>query len=272
MKRKKQLSLYLGLLLLASLLMTLCYRLSQRKEQSSKEQLLERDLPEIVSSGVLRVVTTLDGGHDAFSFLQEGSTLRSKIQRLSDSLGVDVALGYDNDYARALEQLLSGEVDIVAREVPLTTMIDTTLLSVLELSILPPIYLVQRSDTATLITRQVDLAAKTITLPDDSPYKMFVEHLSDDIGANIHIQTDSLYALEQLALQVMTGKIDYTICREDDRERLVELSKGTLDVSLPISFSMRGGWLVRKSSVKLLKALDSLFVEPNKRDRDEKRE
>ena len=84
----------------------------------------------------------------------------------------------------------------------------------------------------TTISRQVELAGHSITLPKASPLSLFIEHLGEEIGDSLSIQVDTLYAAEQLAMQVASGKINYTVCTSEEAERFARLFPA-LDCTLP---------------------------------------
>ena len=118
-----------------------------------------------------------------------------------------------------------------------------------------PIYLVQRrADSAHHISRQVELAGHSITLPKASPLSLFIEHLGEEIGDSLSIQVDTLYAAEQLAMQVASGKINYTACTSEEAEHFARLFPA-LDCTLPLSYSVRTAWLMRRNSPALRDSL-----------------
>ena len=123
-----------------------------------------------------------------------------------------------------------------------------------------PIYLVQRrADSTHHISRQVELAGRSITLPEASPLRLFLEHLGEEIGDSIRLAVDPHYATEGLAMLVASGKIPYTACSEEDAKRLAQ-KLPELDCSLPLSYSLRTTWLLRRSSPQLADSLLSWGV------------
>ncbi len=111
-----------------------------------------------------------------------------------------------------------------------------------------------RADSAHHISRQVELAGHSITLPKASPLSLFIEHLGEEIGDSLSIQVDTLYAAEQLAMQVASGKINYTACTSEEAERFARLFPA-LDCTLPLSYSVRTAWLMRRNSPALRDSL-----------------
>ena len=57
-------------------------------------------------------------------------------------------------------------------------------------------------------------------------------------------------------MQVASGKINYTVCTSEEAERFARLFP-TLDCTLPLSYSVRTAWLMRRNSPALR---DSLIV------------
>ena len=147
-----------------------------------------------------------------------------------------------------MDELRTGAVDVIARPLAHTVAIDTALFRPFGEATTGPIFLVQRkADSATHVGRQLDLAGRTITLPEASPLRLFLEHLGEEIGDSIRLAVDPHYATEGLAMLVASGKIPYTACPE-------------LDCSLPLSYSLRTTWLLRRSSPQLADSLLSWGV------------
>ena len=204
----------------------------------------ERDYPEIRKEGVLRLLTLV----------------YELAKRLHQQTGLQVEVVLENSWERALEELRTGAVDVIARPLAHTVAIDTALFRPFGAATTGPIFLVQRkADSATHVDRQLDLAGRTITLPEASPLRLFLEHLGEEIGDSIRLAVDPHYATEGLAMLVASGKIPYTACSEVDAKRLAE-KLPELDCSLPLSYSLRTTWLLRRSSPQLADSLLSWGV------------
>ncbi len=95
-----------------------------------------------------------------------------------------------------------------------------------------------------LLRSSVDLAGKTIHLPQGSHEVKLLEHLSDQIGDTIYIvQCDSLNSFD-LVKAVSTGDIDYTVV-EEYVARMASIGLKGLDTKLNVSVEQPLGWVVQ---------------------------
>ncbi len=216
----------------------------------------ERDYQEIINSGGLRVLTS----YSAYSREDRKSKeLNLFIDFIQKNKGLNVKLKKENSRPLALQKLISGDIDLIAEKIVLTTKIDTANFTAINEEYCEPIYLVQRKDSLS-IKSHFDLGGKEICLPKDSELKLFVEHLSEEIAKPLTTKIDPLYGTEQLILKVLDGKVDYTLCSAEEARYYSEQFP-SLDISLPISFSLRRAWLVRKSSKDLCDSLNKWVKE-----------
>ena len=216
-----------------------------------------RDYPEIRREGTLRLLTAYtEGGVHAEGGELTGAvyTLAKKLQERS---GIRVEVILENSWERALQLLSEGGADLVVRPMASTADVDTTRFLLFGQQTSGPLFLVQRrADSTTLVKRQIELAGRMITLPKGSPFHLFIEHLSEEIGDSIHLDVDTLYQAEQLAMRVASGKISYTVCT-DTEAKAFSKAFPELDCSIPLSYSFRTAWLLRHTSLALR---DSLSV------------
>lgn len=243
-----------GILLIVTLAtMAYLYRRAQLAETPAESAItLPRDLAEISAEGRLRILAP----YEAFASGDSTGRAYALARYIGAHTPLEVEVLLEDNTERALEMLRLGAVDLIAHPFVRTADIDTTQYTWIQGTTSGPLYLVQRADTAHLITRQLDLADLTITLPEGSPLSLFVHHLAEEIGDSIHINENELYNAEQLIIQVASGDIDYTICSEDQRDTYRALHPN-LDFSLPLSYSLRRGWLVRRASLVLR---DSIII------------
>ena len=109
-----------------------------------------------------------------------------------------------------------------------------------------------------LLRSSVDLAGKTIHLPQGSHVVKLLEHLSDQIGDTIYIvQCDSLNSVD-LVKAVASGQIDYTVV-EEYVARMASIGLKGLDTKLNVSVEQPLGWAIRnhEGDSSLLYALNS---------------
>ena len=95
-----------------------------------------------------------------------------------------------------------------------------------------------------LLRSSIDLAGKTIHLPQGSHASKLLEHLSDQIGDTIYIEEcDSLNSVE-LVKAVASGQIDYTVV-EEYVARMASIGMKGLDTKLNVSVEQPLSWAVR---------------------------
>ena len=225
----------------------------------SKNQL--HDLQGILNSGRLSVLT--DSSSIGFSF--KGDSISGFqyeiVKAFADSLGVELVITEKNDLKDCMERLNSGEYDIIANFIPVTSewkkdfLFSTPFFTSREV-------LVQRMTTGLsrfkLIKKHSQLANDTIYIPYNSPFKMRLNHLSNEIAEPIHILEIKNKSSEQMVRMVAEGKIKLTICNEEFANRL-KLKYPNIDVSLPISFAQQQAWVVYPGSPKLLEKLNEFL-------------
>lgn len=95
-----------------------------------------------------------------------------------------------------------------------------------------------------LLRSSVDLAGKTIHLPQGSHAVKLLEHLSDQIGDTIYIvECDSLSSVD-LVKAVSSGRIDYTVV-EEYMARMASIDLKGLDTKLNVSVEQPLCWAIR---------------------------
>ena len=107
-----------------------------------------------------------------------------------------------------------------------------------------------------LIRNQLDLARKTLYIPQDSPALFRIQNLAHEIGDTIFVIEEQRYSSEQLMIMVETGEIDYAVCDQQIAKAL-QTRLPHVDCETDISFTQLQSWAVRKSSPLLLDSLNS---------------
>ena len=94
-----------------------------------------------------------------------------------------------------------------------------------------------------LLRSSVDLAGKTVYLPQGSHEVKLLEHLSDQIGDTIYVvECDSLNSVD-LVQAVASGQIDYTVV-EEYVARMASIGLKGLDTKLTVSVEQPLGWAI----------------------------
>lgn len=253
MKKKGRLLPYYIVLLFVGL-GGMYYLRSQMQEPQPEPRGSLRDYPEIARDGVLRLQSAYSAAEHQVASEQELSQVQQLSRQLSRLSGLKVEVVLENSRDKALEMLLDGRVDVLTRAFVRTSELDSTRLWLVQERLSGPLYLVQRKDSVAQISKQIDLAGKTITLPKGTRWGIFVNHLAEEIGDSIQVVQEPLYDTEQLIMQIASGKIDYTLCTASEAKYYGEHFEG-LDFSLPISYSLRSAWVIRRESKALADSL-----------------
>lgn len=254
MNISKRMWVYLGLLFLALTTMYLAKPKDKESTSTQPKSRLPRDYQEVKAEGILRVLAPYQLGTKGQNEGEESA--HQLINRLKRRSGLDVELRLEDNTHKALEALLLGEVDLILEPIAHTAELDSSLYILLDERLADPIYLVQRRDSTTLVSKQLELEGRQITLPLNSELQLFLHHISDEMGLNIDIRQDSLYNTEQLIMKVQAASIDYTLCSGEEAKSYAARFPA-LDFSLPISHNLRRGWLTRRSSPILADSLRS---------------
>lgn len=219
------------------------------------------DLPSIIKSGRLSVLTD----SSSIGFSVKGDSVSGFqyeiVKAFADSLGLELVISEKNHIKACMEGLSTGDYDIIANLVPVTTEWGKNA------SFTIPFFtsrevLVQRTGSGPrcprLVLKHSELANDTIYIPVNSPFKMRLNHLSNEIADPIHIVEIKNKSSEQMVRMVACGKIKYTICNEQFAQKL-KSKYPNINVSLPIGFAQQQAWVVHPDSPLLLEKLNDFL-------------
>jgi membrane-bound lytic murein transglycosylase F len=234
------------------------------------EPQVELDVDAIVKRGYINALVD----NNSFSyFIYKGHPLGYEyelLQLLAKQLNVALKIKVTSGVETAIEQLNLGECDIIA--FPLT--VTKTSRKYVEFS--RPHYntypvLVQRKPqnwrklsleeiNNNLIKDPVDLIGKKVYVMEGSSHQIRLQHLSEELGGDIDIATDSLTAeSESLIRRVALGEIDYTVA-DHIMARVNSAYYPNLDISTVLNVPQQVAWGVRKNAPNLKKAIDDWLV------------
>lgn len=248
-----------------TLLFIQCNRFDDSESKNSGLSRIET----IKEQGVLKVVTDYNS---TSYFIYRGQPMGFQfelLQNLADFLQVKLEVVANNDLQQKFEMLDKGEVDLIAVNLTVTKE-RREFLDFIEPHTQTRQVLIQRKPEnwqklarkeleGQLITNQVDLGGKVITVQRNSAYERRLLSLSDEIGDTIHL-VESDEGVEQLIEKVATGEIDYTVC--DENIALVNQTYyPNIDISLPVSFSQNLAWAVAKGDKGLKAVIDNWLLE-----------
>ncbi len=114
---------------------------------------------------------------------------------------------------------------------------------------------------ARLVTRPAQLAGKTVTVPEKSPYQRDLVELSDEIDGSVYVvEMGGPVQDDALAQKVARGEVQFTVMQGNLAE-LKEAEFKNLKVRPVIGRSHSVSWAVRKNSPQLLSALNAWIAE-----------
>ena len=219
------------------------------------------DLPSILKSGRLSVLTD----SSSIGFSVKGDSVSGFqyeiVKAFADSLGLELVISEKNDMKACMDGLNSGDCDIIANFIPITTEWKKKALFTIPFFTTREV-LVQRIENKSsrnkIIKKHEELANDTIYIPVNSPFKMRLNHLSNEIANPIHIIEVTNKSSEQMVRMVSCGEIRLTICDEQFAQRL-KIKYPNIDVTFPVSFEQQKAWAVHLKSPKLLAKLNEFL-------------
>jgi membrane-bound lytic murein transglycosylase F len=220
----------------------------------------EVDLETILQTDTLRI-GTIAGPVSYFYYRDEMMGFDYEMaQNLADSLKVTLKIVEAESETELTEMLASHKIDIAAYNFQQTKALKQQFYFVLALDDSYQV-LVQPLNIKTF-TNTIDIKDITVTVAPGSAFEQRISQLNEETGNSFNVQqaADSL-TQEELIEQVATGKIGYTVA-DIKVARLYKSYYKKIDVRLQVGFYQRNGWLVRKESVNLRKAIEQWGATP----------
>ena len=251
MRHKKLILFYSVLLILVLCVMRALY-------QNRQTALPPHDYPEIQAEGVLHVVTE----YNQSGYYVKGDTIEGfqyeLCQAIARESGLEVQIHLEMNLAESYRMLNGQTCDLIAQNIPITNEIKDNFLFT-DPVVLNKQVLVQRTAAANNgiepIRNQLDLAKKTLYIPQHSPARLRLINLEHEIGDTLYLVEEGRYSSEQLAIMVAKGDIDFAVC-DQQIAQLAQQRMNELDIQTDISFTQLQAWAVRKSSPILRDSLN----------------
>lgn len=223
-----------------------------------------RDYADIAKEGVLRV--TLTYGANSYHVNDKGELEGfhyQLIKRFAEEHGLTLEVIPEMSIDIQNHLLQTGQCDLIADGRLITEEeVDTTSIRHTLPVNIDRLVLVQRkaeTETDSLcphLQSQIELAGKTVCVPEHSFFKQRIRHIMEEIGDSIQIHEIPRYEQEQLMALVAHGDICYAVCEENVvRTHLNQYPQ--LDTSLPISFNQFYSWTVGAHSPVLLDSINA---------------
>ena len=147
-----------------------------------------------------------------------------------------------------IEMLDSGQIDVIAYEIPITAEFKSRVLPCGIENITHQVLVQPRNMGKEPITDVTQLVGKDVYVEKASKYQHRLENLNDELGGGINIypiDRDTLIT-EDLIAMVSEDKIPLTIV-DSDIAKLNKTYYGDLDITLEVSFPQRASWAVSRN-------------------------
>lgn len=215
----------------------------------------DRDLPQIIEKGELRVITMENSLSYFVSGDEDMGYEYDLVRNYADHIGVQVRLIVAQSIEGMKSLLLDGQGDVIAYRYACSKENRQEMAFVRRTVQSYPV-LVQRR-TNDRVHDVTDLAGRTVYSKKDNKYWARLHHLNEEIGGGIAIEAapDSL-SIDQLVLMVSKGEIPATVA-DIDLAKLSRMTLRNLDIELQIGLPQEMAWAVRKTSPELLASLNA---------------
>lgn len=235
---------------------------------------VQLDLQQIRERGKLIALT---GADNTSYFIYKGSPMGYEYELLTllaAHLKVDFEIIVVKDMQETFRMLNRGEGDIIADHLIVTKQQDKHV-NFTSAVVNTRQVLIQRKPRGwetmsesklnkKLVKNPIDLMGKKVCVPAGSPYFQRLQHLSEEIGGEIHIVeiaagTDS----EALMAMVDKGKVPFAVMDENTARLYHAFYKNT-DIGTPLSFPQRIAWAVRENAPGLQQEVNTWLASVKK--------
>ncbi|MEA2042711.1 MAG: transporter substrate-binding domain-containing protein [Bacteroidota bacterium] len=244
------------------------------KDDSGMIDPIERDLDKIKAGDTLRALVVYS---PTSYFLYRGRPMGFEyelLKKLAKNLDLTLDLHISKNIDDQFDQLNTGTVDIVAYGLTITKKRKQEVNFTEHLYLTHQVLVQKKPDywrkmTWAAIERElihdaVELGKDTISVRKNSSYAARLQNLSEEIGEKIYIDTvPGDMSTDKIIKKVAEGEYKYTIA-DDNIAKINASYMPILDVDVPISFSQKVGWAVRKNSPELLAAINQWGVDIKK--------
>ncbi|MDE5940891.1 MAG: transglycosylase SLT domain-containing protein [Muribaculaceae bacterium] len=192
----------------------------------------------------------------------------SLLMQFASDKGIAVDLKVAPSLGKMIEMLDSGEVDLLACEIPVTAEYQKKIAACGPEQLTHQVLVQPRKAGEKLITDATQLAGKEVYVEANSKYQYRLQNLNDEIGGGIKIHPidrDTIIT-EDLIEMVSKGEIPLTVV-DSDIARINKTYYRDLDVSLPLSFPQKARWGTSSESRWLADSVNAWFAQETPRQR-----
>jgi membrane-bound lytic murein transglycosylase MltF len=210
-----------------------------------------RTYEQIQLSGVLRVGVNQS---NVSAYSAKGDSVKGfqydLVLALCDSLNLKPEFVFENSLQSSIKSLENGKIDIIARNIPITSSYKDRVLFTIPIISTKPV-LIQRLDMfnnlKNPIRKQFDLARQFIYVPGNSPHILRINNLAKEIGDSIFVVEIPNVETEQLIEKLVKGEIDYVVCDEKVAKTQKQIHP-EIDIEMAIGFTQMQAWALPKKS------------------------
>ena len=187
------------------------------------------------------------------------------LEYMAKQKGMALELNVAPSLAAALEMLDSGEVDLLAYEVPVTSQYRGRVVPCGPRSVTSQV-LVQPRNSDSLVTDVTQLVGRQVFVEADSKYSQRLANLNAELGGGIEVHAvrrDTMIT-DDLIGMVASGEIPLTVV-DSDIARINKTYYPGLDISLAISFGQTSAWAVAPNRKWLADSVDAWLSGPEPR-------
>lgn len=235
-------------------------------EDSYQAEPIKKDLLEIKEDGILKVLVTYSS---TSYFIYRGQPMGFEyelLKRLAKHLDLELDIVITNNIDKQFEILNTGEVDLIAHGVTITSDRKEKVDFTNYLYLVKQVLVQKKPDNwrkmswanlqKQIIHDPIELIGDTISVRQNSSYYDRITNLSEEIGGRIIIDTlAGNLSTDEIINMVVEGEIKYTVA-DDNLAKINASYHPVLNIDVPISFSQRVAWVVRKNSPNLLSAIN----------------
>ena len=251
-----------------------CATSSGEKEVEKHPAPISRDLAAIQKDGTLSALLSYSS---TSYFIYRGQPMGFEyelLERLAEHLELELDLVLVNDMDSVFRDINNGKADMIAHGLTITKDRKQKVNFTDYLYLTSQVLVQKKPDNwrtmgwadlqRHLIHDAIDLIGDTVSVRENSSYIKRLENLSKEIGEAIHIDTlPGTLSTEEIIKMVADGEIKYTVA-DKNLAHVSAVYYPILDVSVPLSFSQRIAWAVRKNAPELLDAINQWIAKEKK--------
>ncbi len=185
------------------------------------------------------------------------------MERFSKFYGLQFKVIVGGTISEMIQWLDDGKIDIIASPVPVTAEFQDRALLCGPRNVSSQV-LVQKTDIPkdSIVKDVTDLVGREITVQTDSKYFYRMQNLNEEIGGGIKIKPIAKDTIsdDDLLNMVWKGEIPMTVVDSDVAEAALSYYPG-LDISVKVSLDQYSRWAVAPESQGIAKALNKWFAD-----------